>query len=494
MVSKTDKIGRDNIVSKISFIAETLPENDHYCIALDGEWGSGKSFVIEKLEEKFDASENYFVVKYDAWKNNFYNDPLIAILYCIFDELRKQTDIKDVSLKKQLKKITNGISKQDAKRIVNLVESHIKKHGNIVDIELLNKIKNIGQASGIILFVATVIKNIIKQLNTTILDNSRFNDFKSYQSLLNEAKAVLSVITSKNEEEIYNKKLIILVDEIDRCLPDEQMKVLERIHHLFDLPNCLVVVALNKKILEKSFSSLYFNNSSENEEKIYLKKFFQYEIKVHKANVIYLEAVLSDLINEYNNFGSNIIVSEKSSKLLIGVLKQFLNSKTEKNGSIDIRDLEKYKSLLIELSKRYSISKYESTGIYLLVILLFLKMFDKEKYNTITIVLSENSFDLDYFLLSNIINIDKLKYIGCHTVGSPVYSTSTHSGAVYTLYNFEELNGLQYLINIRIFSQQNKRIIHLKSITKGNNIISNEEYIYKLLFDRIVSELENYGD
>ena len=50
-----DKIGRQLLVDKIKYLIENLPKDEHFCLALDGEWGSGKTFVMEKLKEAYIA-------------------------------------------------------------------------------------------------------------------------------------------------------------------------------------------------------------------------------------------------------------------------------------------------------------------------------------------------------------------------------------------------------------------------------------------------------
>ena len=90
--STKDKIGRGPNIEKIRYLIDNLPLDDYFCLSLDGEWGSGKTFVMEKLKEELKGqNEHYLVVTYDAWKNNFYADPLIAILYCILDSIPKET-------------------------------------------------------------------------------------------------------------------------------------------------------------------------------------------------------------------------------------------------------------------------------------------------------------------------------------------------------------------------------------------------------------------
>ena len=75
---------QDGLVDYIKFT------NTPITIALQGEWGSGKTFVMEMLEETFNKHSEYLIVKYDAWKNNFYSEPLIAILSCVIDAMQEK--------------------------------------------------------------------------------------------------------------------------------------------------------------------------------------------------------------------------------------------------------------------------------------------------------------------------------------------------------------------------------------------------------------------
>ena len=98
------------------------------------------------------------------------------------------------------------------------------------------------------------IKGIYKMLHNPI-SMAELEGFKSYQDLLRETKQVLNDVTTTREYRGKQTKLIILVDEIDRCLPDEQLKILERLHHLFDVKNCAVICAINKKGIIKNFGN-----------------------------------------------------------------------------------------------------------------------------------------------------------------------------------------------------------------------------------------------
>ena len=47
-----DKISRQELVGKICGLVDSLKKDNHTCIAINGDWGSGKSFVLEMIEEQ----------------------------------------------------------------------------------------------------------------------------------------------------------------------------------------------------------------------------------------------------------------------------------------------------------------------------------------------------------------------------------------------------------------------------------------------------------
>ena len=223
-----DKIGREEIVNKICGLVDSLQKDQNFCLSINGAWGSGKSFVLQMIEEKLSKTKEYVIVKYDAWNNSFYSDPLIAILSCIIDGVDEKLDIVEqyeTKLKKSAKTGVNVLAKISSK-IAKLQE------------------------------VIKGLKEVISTFHNPI-DTEKFGDFKSYQKLLQETKEVLNEITQKGEYREKQSKLIVLVDEIDRCLPDEQLKILERLHHLFDVKNCAVIVAMNQDCIAKTVNTIY---------------------------------------------------------------------------------------------------------------------------------------------------------------------------------------------------------------------------------------------
>lgn len=52
-------------------------------------------------------------------------------------------------------------------------------------------------------------------------------------------------------------RLVVFVDELDRCRPEYAMSVLERIRHLFDVEGVIVVLSVNKTALDHTVSAIH---------------------------------------------------------------------------------------------------------------------------------------------------------------------------------------------------------------------------------------------
>lgn len=97
--------------------------------------------------------------------------------------------------------------------------------------------------------------------------------------------------------------MVVLVDEIDRCLPNDQLKILERLHHLFDVKNCAVIVAMNHSCIAKTVKTLYGTDGNE-----YLRKFFDFVFKLDTSAEVYLNNLFDGFIKSCEKLKRGIVM------------------------------------------------------------------------------------------------------------------------------------------------------------------------------------------
>ncbi len=96
-------------------------------------------------------------------------------------------------------------------------------------------------------------------------------------------KKTLTSTRDKLAEISKEKNIILIVDELDRCLPSYAIKVLERLHHLFEgIDNIIVIISIDKKQLEHSIQQIY---GKEIDIDKYLKKFISFSLVLDEGTI-----------------------------------------------------------------------------------------------------------------------------------------------------------------------------------------------------------------
>ena len=331
-----DKIGREEIVDKICGLVGSLKKDKNFCLAINGAWGSGKSFVLGLIEEKLSKKQKYIIIKYDAWENTFYSDPLIAILSCVIDGIEEKLYLVERTEEKVKKAVKTGVN------------------------TLAKLSTKIGKLKAVIEGIKTIIKDFHNPIDTAAL-----GDFKSYQKLLKTTKEILNEITQAGEYREKQTKLVILVDEIDRCLPDEQLKILERLHHLFDVKNCAVIVALNQLCVAKTVRTIYGIDGNE-----YLRKFFDFTFKLETSSSEYLKNLFNGFSDSFDKLKIETKEIDKSINLAYYCLLYGSKKALEK---VDNRELNRYFDGIINVCNAFGLQKLKKEYLFFIVLALYVR-------------------------------------------------------------------------------------------------------------------------
>ncbi len=219
-------------------------------IAIDASWGMGKSFFASALKEKISLSQNSGIniktLEYNAWKNDFYTDPMKTIIGELNEQLVLTSEVKE--------------------KAENLIRNISKKGINLIFKLLLKKLNYTNED--------------IEEIRKFFLgiSNSALDDYKNYKKMVEDFKIALG------EEAIIGESFepkLILVDELDRCCPNFAIEVLETIKHIFDVNNIIFVFLINKSQLSASAENIYGKNLGSED---YFKKFFDLEFTLPNIN------------------------------------------------------------------------------------------------------------------------------------------------------------------------------------------------------------------
>lgn len=103
-----------------------------------------------------------------------------------------------------------------------------------------------------------------------------YDNYYAFKQTLESIKTQLGTL-------VEDRTLIVIVDELDRCLPDYAIKILERLHHLFsDIKGAILILAIDRPQLDNTVTQIFGSNVS---TETYLKKFINLEINLDAGNV-----------------------------------------------------------------------------------------------------------------------------------------------------------------------------------------------------------------
>lgn len=227
-------------------------------IAIDGRWGSGKTFFVrqtkmvinalnplsvidekvrEKVYKRFSAlkdernSDNCIIaVYYDAWKNDNDEEPIFSLIYEITKQLCIDFSLSDKSI--------------------------VKIAGTIVEAISGHNINGIKEA---------------------LASENIFTKFKEQKSIEDKIKDFFTGLLAER-----GNRLVIFIDELDRCKPIFAVRFLEQIkHYIFD-DRITFVFSVNLEQLQYTIQHYYgikFDSCR------YLDRFFDLRITIPPADM-----------------------------------------------------------------------------------------------------------------------------------------------------------------------------------------------------------------
>ena len=264
---ENDCLSRRGDVENLSLLLRNM--TSPIVMSINAPWGHGKTTFLEMLYADLKL-HNCKSVFFSAWETDFANDPLLAFLGEINNEINSL--------------IVGNKEKNKAWHKAKKAGAHILKKG-------IPSLVKIGTAG--IIDAEKILEDEAVKLSES-LSKDLIDEYSKNKGAILEFKENLKMVLTSASGESEN--LYIFVDELDRCRPTYAIELLERIKHLLDIEGLVFVLAMDKEQLSHSVKAIYGN---EFESKGYLKRFVDIEYTLANSE---LDAFIDKL---YKNFGFN---------------------------------------------------------------------------------------------------------------------------------------------------------------------------------------------
>lgn len=236
-------------------------------IGLFGEWGTGKTSVVNMAENEIkrlsEKDENKpLIVRFSPWNYTDKNN-LISLFF------------QDLKIK---------LYNQSGKSYYEKIADALEEYSEAVD--LLNYVPLMG--SGVVSTIKTILKIITKKT--------------SKKSTLNETRKALEKALTE-----VNKQIIVVIDDIDRLTNVQIRDIFQLVKQVADFPNVIYLLVMDRNVVQRALAEVH--NLEEGNE--YLEKIIQVPIELPELSKHKLDGILLNQLNKIIvNTSSEIKIDE----------------------------------------------------------------------------------------------------------------------------------------------------------------------------------------
>ena len=206
-----DGLGFDDYANILLELIGNFDPRSPLTIGIHGRWGSGKTSLMRMLKKRFGDDEGVKTIWFNAWA--YGDEPIgLALLQQILIEFQKEEGLKEKG--------------------------------------------------------KTLLGNVVKLGTDALLRKTTTITLKEAKELFENSIGIKSTLRHDFEAAIDEclqdrGRLVIFIDDLDRCLPEKTIEILEVIKLFLDIPKCIFVIGVEKEAIERGIEVRYKSKEQE---------------------------------------------------------------------------------------------------------------------------------------------------------------------------------------------------------------------------------------
>lgn len=229
-----DSLKFENSVIRLAQILESI--STPFTMGLFGEWGSGKTSFMKLLDAYLQKDSKFKTFWFDAW---LYENE-VSLIFPLLSKLSAELNEKNQIIE-NTKKIATSLL---------LVGSNLLLKGLTYGSVGINEAKE-------------SLEFAEKNFEEWVSNIEKFKN--NFEKLVQELK----------QDKLA---LIVFVDDLDRCMPENVIRLIENIKHFFSVNGCLFVIGVDKDILSKGIEAKYGTKLISGED--YIEKIINFSFSI----------------------------------------------------------------------------------------------------------------------------------------------------------------------------------------------------------------------
>ncbi len=258
-----------DFAGKLKDALREIPKEDgllsSFSCAVYGAWGSGKTTVLRAIEKEY--TKDSVVLLFEPWRYENETHLLVPLIVELHAKIHASVEIKGA--KEAAKKTATKVLGRFMRKALRVGGKLVEKHIGVNPTELGEEF----------------FKHYSESQDGFSYDLSEVKEFKEdFEKLIKIAAGA-----DPENEFTFGKRLpkpvIILVDDLDRCAPEQVVRLLEGMKLFLSVPGVLFFLALDERQVARSVADHLSKHGMGPERAVvtarrYLEKFFQHEIHI----------------------------------------------------------------------------------------------------------------------------------------------------------------------------------------------------------------------
>lgn len=269
--TETDLLGFQHLVGALTGIVsrtDLLPAT----IGVYGDWGSGKSSLLRQATKGIEVDKDTVVIAFNGWLFEGYDDAKSALIEAVLGEIRSHR-----KLKAEAKRLFIGLVRRvNWFRAAAAVGRKAAIYGAAFSVggPAAAGVLAAGDCAGI----ADKACESLKGLDATKLDELLNEGEASLQASIREFRRDFEKLL----DETRIKTLVVVIDDLDRCLPDTVIETLEAIKLFLFVPRSAFILGADERLVEYAVRRRFPELPGERVDvgRDYLEKLVQFPVRI----------------------------------------------------------------------------------------------------------------------------------------------------------------------------------------------------------------------
>ncbi len=235
----SDGFGYDKYANTIINMITDADFPSPFTFGVFGEWGTGKTSLMRMIEERLrnEYFDVFIPVWFNPWRYEKERHLIIPFLKTIQHSIESHLEenktankkLSEIAFKK-LKELKNRISKI-AFTVISSLEGELNLQIVKIKADLSKAVETAGK-----------------------MEDKQIEKIEEYSSIYHN---IVKYLSNVSEQEPYNLRIAVFIDDLDRCLPEKAIEVLEGIKTFLDIPGYLFFIGVDRNVIEKGVKVKY---------------------------------------------------------------------------------------------------------------------------------------------------------------------------------------------------------------------------------------------